>query len=245
MRHPHVFTILLLLGRIYNVYGVGVSSNEVEIMASYTGCEAGFFRLTYLGLPIGSNISRIANWQPLIDRLRLDYRVGRPIFSPLVAALLSSNISEDSKKFAWVKWSNILDSLDKRGLSVHVVKVIHGDEASIDIRGCRINGVWASIARSIFYLHSSGIVPLNSIRFKSRPVNVGRTKVEFDALSSDIANLEPEELLDSGTCIWSLSHNDKFSVNSVRKHIDDLSLPSLSPSTRRCKIIPGKDNIFM
>ncbi|GJQ94983.1 hypothetical protein Tco_0006122 [Tanacetum coccineum] len=132
--------------------------------------------------------------------------------------------SEDSKKLAWVKWSNILASLDKRGLGVHVVKAIHGDEASINIRGCYTNGFWASI---------------------SRPINVGRTKVEFDALSSDIANLEPEELLDFGTCIWSLSHDDKFLVNSVRKHIDELSLPSLSPSTWWCKIIPGKDNIFM
>ncbi|GKF67211.1 hypothetical protein Tco_0196890, partial [Tanacetum coccineum] len=63
----------------------------------------------------------------------------------------------------------------------------------------------------------------------SRPVNVGRTKAEFDALISKIASLEPEELFDSDTCIWSLSHDDKFLVNSVRKHIDELSRISLSP----------------
>ncbi|GKD43794.1 putative RNA-directed DNA polymerase, eukaryota, reverse transcriptase zinc-binding domain protein [Tanacetum coccineum] len=40
---------------------VRVSSNKVEIMASYTGCEAGFFPFTYLGLLIGSIMSRIAN----------------------------------------------------------------------------------------------------------------------------------------------------------------------------------------
>ncbi|GJT69161.1 hypothetical protein Tco_1028447 [Tanacetum coccineum] len=133
---------------------------------------------------------------------------------------------------------------------------IHGDEAGIDIRGCHTNGVWASIVGSIFHLHSSGIVPLNSIRFKiispgknkdcfiqqriangswfwdwSRPINVGRTKAEFDALISDVASLEPGELVDFDTCIWSLSHDDKFSVNSVRKHIDELSLPSLCPSS--------------
>ncbi|GJV04740.1 hypothetical protein Tco_1338309 [Tanacetum coccineum] len=49
---------------------VGVSSNEVEIMASYMGCEAGFFPFTYLGLPIGLNMSCIASWQPLIDRFK-------------------------------------------------------------------------------------------------------------------------------------------------------------------------------
>ncbi|GKD54780.1 hypothetical protein Tco_1288167, partial [Tanacetum coccineum] len=79
----------------------------------------------------------------------------------------------------------------------------------------------------------------------SRPVNVGRTKAEFDVLISDIANLEPEELVDYDTCIWSLFHDDKFLVNSVRKHIDELSLPSLSLSTRWCKTIPRKLNIFM
>ncbi|GKE37082.1 hypothetical protein Tco_1460487 [Tanacetum coccineum] len=64
----------------------------------------------------------------------------------------------------------------------------------------------------------------------SRPVNVGRTKAEFDALISNIANVDPEELVDSDTCIWSISHDDKFSVNSVRKHIDELSLPYLQVS---------------
>ncbi|GKD95870.1 hypothetical protein Tco_1379767 [Tanacetum coccineum] len=142
--------------------------------------------------------------------------------------------SEDSKKLVWVKWSNILASLDKGGLDA-----IHGDEAGINIRGCHTNGVWANIVRSIFHLHSSGIVPLNSIRSKvgdgssirfwkdTRLVNVGRTKAKFDALIYDIDSLEPEELVDSNTCIWSLSHDEIFLVNSVRKHIDELSLHRL------------------
>ncbi|GJS63714.1 hypothetical protein Tco_0678278 [Tanacetum coccineum] len=87
-------------------------------LASYTGCEAGFFPFTYLGLPIGSNGS-----------------------------------SEDFKKLAWVKWWNILASLNF-GIA---------------------NGSW-------FWDWS-------------RPVNVGRTKAEFDALISDIASLKPKSSL--------------------------------------------------
>ncbi|GJS20918.1 hypothetical protein Tco_0449550 [Tanacetum coccineum] len=111
----------------YNVYGVGVSSNEEEIMASYTGCEAGFFPFTYLGLPIGSNMSRIANWQPLIDRLRLDYRLeGQPsLYWWLPYSHQICARSEDSKKLAWVKWSNILASLDKGGLGVGSLKAFN------------------------------------------------------------------------------------------------------------------------
>ncbi|GJU29578.1 RNA-directed DNA polymerase, eukaryota, reverse transcriptase zinc-binding domain protein [Tanacetum coccineum] len=208
---------------------VRVSCNEVEIMASYTGCEAAFFPFTYLGLPNGSNMSRIANWQPLIDRFKARLSGWKASFLSigcrltLIKSVLGSlgnyylsifkvpetvvksfeslrasffwGSSEDFKKLAWVKWSNILASLDKGGLGVGSLKA-----------------------------------------FRFRPVNVGRTKAEFDALISDIANLKPEELVDSDTCIWSLSHDDKFSVNSVRKHIDELYLPSLSLSTGGVKL---------
>nr|GEY81571.1 RNA-directed DNA polymerase, eukaryota, reverse transcriptase zinc-binding domain protein [Tanacetum cinerariifolium] len=71
-----------------NVFGVGVSNSEVVSMAACTGCEADSFPLSYLGLPIGSNMSRIANCH------------------------------ESSKKLSWVKWSNILASFDNGGLGV-------------------------------------------------------------------------------------------------------------------------------
>ena len=47
-----------------------------------------------------------------------------------------------------------------------MVKAIHGNEAGIDLRGCQTNGVWSSIVGTINHLHSSVIIPLNSIRFK-------------------------------------------------------------------------------
>ncbi|GKB41285.1 hypothetical protein Tco_0886227 [Tanacetum coccineum] len=264
-----------------NVYGVGVSFNEVEIMASYTGCEAGFLAFTYLGLLIGLNMRRIANWQPLIDRFKARLSGWKANLLSIGGrlTLIKSVIGSLALRTPRIRWRLFYNS---NALWVHVVKAIHGDEACIDIRGCHTNGVWASIIGSIFHLHSSGIVPINSICFKAgdgssirfwkdtwldddplyirynklyhleknkdcfiqqriangscfwdwnRPVNVGRTKAEFDALISHIANLEPEELVDFDTCIWSLSHNDKFLMNSVRKHIDELYLPSLSPSS--------------
>ncbi|GJZ02372.1 hypothetical protein Tco_0520333 [Tanacetum coccineum] len=51
-------------------------------------------------------------------------------------------------------------------LWVKVVKLIHGDEAGIDINDCQTTGLWASIFGTISHLHSSGIVPLSSIHFK-------------------------------------------------------------------------------
>nr|GEW65315.1 putative RNA-directed DNA polymerase, eukaryota, reverse transcriptase zinc-binding domain protein [Tanacetum cinerariifolium] len=151
-------------------------------------------------------------------------------------------------------------------LWVQVIKSIHGEEAGVDLRGCQTNGVWASIVGTINHLHSSGIVPLSSIRFRVgdafsirfwkdtwlgneplciRPLVTCRSKSEFDKLILDIANLDEDEMADSDSCIWSLSHDGIFSVNLVRKLIDDLSLPTISPSTRWYKMIPKNVNIFM
>ncbi|GJS61759.1 hypothetical protein Tco_0656543 [Tanacetum coccineum] len=53
-----------------NIYGIGVSDDEVSNMARNPGCAAGIFPFTYLGLPIGSNMNRISCWKTLIDRFQ-------------------------------------------------------------------------------------------------------------------------------------------------------------------------------
>nr|GEW80080.1 RNA-directed DNA polymerase, eukaryota [Tanacetum cinerariifolium] len=64
-------------------------------------------------------------------------------------------------------------------------------------------------------------------------------------LSSTFSNMEIDDLVESDTCIWSLSNDDSFLVNSVRKHIDEHSLPSLFPCTQWYKMIPKKVIVFM
>ncbi|GKE16059.1 hypothetical protein Tco_1423636 [Tanacetum coccineum] len=51
-------------------------------------------------------------------------------------ALFFGGASVEKKKLVWIKWSNILASLDKGGL-VKVVKLVHGDEAGIELKGSR------------------------------------------------------------------------------------------------------------
>ncbi|GKE35215.1 hypothetical protein Tco_1454537 [Tanacetum coccineum] len=78
----------------------------------------------------------------------------------------------------------------------------------------------------------------------SRPITMGGTKTEFDNLILDIASLESDESVGSNSCIWNLSNDDTFSVNKVRKHIEECSLSMLSPSTRWYKMIPKKLLLF-
>nr|GEW57943.1 putative reverse transcriptase domain-containing protein [Tanacetum cinerariifolium] len=51
-----------------SIYGVGVPPEEMHHMASNTGCSAGSFPITYLGLSIGSNTSLTVNRKLLVDK---------------------------------------------------------------------------------------------------------------------------------------------------------------------------------
>ncbi|GJY70863.1 putative RNA-directed DNA polymerase [Tanacetum coccineum] len=50
------------------LYGVGVTTLEVNSLASMIRCLPSNFPCTYLGLPIGGNMSRCANWGILVDK---------------------------------------------------------------------------------------------------------------------------------------------------------------------------------
>ncbi|GKE70212.1 hypothetical protein Tco_1528284 [Tanacetum coccineum] len=52
------------------LYGIGAHSNDLNLIASAIGCQPSQLPCTYLGLPIGSNMSRCSNWSPLIDRFK-------------------------------------------------------------------------------------------------------------------------------------------------------------------------------
>ncbi|GKA94541.1 RNA-directed DNA polymerase, eukaryota, reverse transcriptase zinc-binding domain protein [Tanacetum coccineum] len=51
-----------------NVYGIGVSAEEVFLMANNTRCTSGSFPFVYLGLPICANMNNTSNWKLLLDR---------------------------------------------------------------------------------------------------------------------------------------------------------------------------------
>ncbi|GJT72269.1 hypothetical protein Tco_1031555 [Tanacetum coccineum] len=214
-----------------NLYGVGVSSNDIESMAAGTGCSTSNLPFSYLGLPIGSNMNHIANWNSLIERFKIrlsgwkanmlssgghltliksvlgslgiyyfsTFKVPEAVLKTLesLRALFFWGATGDTRKLAWIKWSNILASLDKGGLGVGSLKAFnnslllkwrwrllnnpsalwvevfiiritffffHGNEAGIE--RCKTNGLWARIVGTIYHLHSSGYVPLNSLRYQ-------------------------------------------------------------------------------
>ncbi|KAJ0907043.1 putative RNA-directed DNA polymerase [Helianthus annuus] len=50
-----------------NLFGVGMSFEDIEGMAAVVGCKAESFPCKYLGLTVGANMNRINNWRPVYD----------------------------------------------------------------------------------------------------------------------------------------------------------------------------------
>ncbi|GJU60060.1 RNA-directed DNA polymerase, eukaryota, reverse transcriptase zinc-binding domain protein [Tanacetum coccineum] len=152
---------------------------------------------SYLGLPIGSNMNMIVNWQHLIDHFRGKLSSWKANLLSiggrltLIKAVLGSlgiyymsifkcpesvinalesmratffwGGSGDNRKMAWIKWDNILASLDKEALWVRVIKAIHGDEAGFDFQGCNSNSIWSVIISSFSSSHDRDIITSDSL----------------------------------------------------------------------------------
>ncbi|GJZ43923.1 hypothetical protein Tco_0591178 [Tanacetum coccineum] len=172
------------------------------------------------------NMNRIAIGT--VDRAlqKFDYQLKlflRTLESP--CALVFSGVIKVTLKLAWIKWSNILASLDK---GVEVLKSIHGNEAGIELKGCQTNGLWARIVGTIYHLHLSGYVPLNSLRYQvgdgsmirfwkdtclwawdwRRP---GRALADLNNLLMDIGSLNVE--VDKDCVVSSLSTDRSYSTS--------------------------------
>ncbi|KAJ0599091.1 putative RNA-directed DNA polymerase [Helianthus annuus] len=50
-----------------NIFGIGVSESELDLVASRIGCNTGYFPIKYLGITVGANMNRIANRSPVVE----------------------------------------------------------------------------------------------------------------------------------------------------------------------------------
>ncbi|KAJ0856138.1 hypothetical protein HanRHA438_Chr14g0680971 [Helianthus annuus] len=68
MRCISLVTGLNINAKKCNLLGIGVSETDVASMAKFLNCKEGSLPFEYLGIPIGSNMKRACNWNPVIDR---------------------------------------------------------------------------------------------------------------------------------------------------------------------------------
>ncbi|KAJ0941986.1 putative RNA-directed DNA polymerase [Helianthus annuus] len=53
-----------------SLFGVGIDTEEVMLMANILRCRTGSFPFKYLGLQVGANMNLVRNWRPVIDTFK-------------------------------------------------------------------------------------------------------------------------------------------------------------------------------
>nr|GEV00450.1 reverse transcriptase domain, reverse transcriptase zinc-binding domain protein [Tanacetum cinerariifolium] len=235
-----------------NVFRIGVSSEEIEDMARLTGCLPGSVPFTYLGLPIGSNMNRLAHWNGLIEKFKSR-------LSNWMANLLSIGGRSTLIKA-------VLGSIGIYYMSIFKVpKSITSDIESLRAkffvwRGCRIQthdldkmgkgfsfpckgwfGYWLDPNPNCVVVDRFVNGEWN-LKW-SRPIVSGRN---LDYLIS--LNFDLEQILSftgRDEVMWELGNDATFTVKETREHIDDNILQTLDAPTIWCKSIPRKVNIFL
>nr|GEU62975.1 hypothetical protein [Tanacetum cinerariifolium] len=202
-----------------NVYGIGVSNNDIEGMARITGCSAGSFLFTYLGLPIGLS-SRLTLVHAILGSVGIYYMSIFKVLETIISSLerLRSKFfwgaEHHSNKLIMIKWENALASFEGGGGETHP-NCNASDRFS--------SGEWAC--------------------HWSRPITSRRCLDMIHSLKAELHSLSPST--DRDPLRWGLTHDVSFTVGATRKHIDDVILPTLSVEISWCNILPRKVNILI
>ncbi|GJS65193.1 putative RNA-directed DNA polymerase, eukaryota, reverse transcriptase zinc-binding domain protein [Tanacetum coccineum] len=222
-----------------NVYEIGVSSEEIEDMARATGC---------------------ASESCLLGRQICCLLEGVSLYIKQYSG--ASGGSGDNKKMSWIKWENILASHDKGVLGIgslkafnlallqkwrwrlvtisdslwaRVVKVIHGVDTGMELKGYNSsgNGPLSTRYNRLFHLDANPNCMLaNRVSDDTWTWNWKRQRLgsrneeSLEILKTKIVHVQVNDCPDSWH--WNAADDGVFSVNVTRLHVDDCIFPSLS-----------------
>nr|GEV67545.1 RNA-directed DNA polymerase, eukaryota [Tanacetum cinerariifolium] len=170
---------------------VGVPFEDVELLATLTGCNAMASPFCYLGLPIDYNMALVKNWDLIIDKFSKS-------LSKWKASLLSIGGRSTLIIRFWallIAWNLALASKEKKGLGIgslyslnhaliqkwrwgflniaqalwaRLIVSIRGtnEDASSFFSHVQNQRVWGRIIGSINNMHEKGFIPYSSIKWR-------------------------------------------------------------------------------
>ncbi|XP_071694765.1 uncharacterized protein [Rutidosis leptorrhynchoides] len=233
-----------------HIFGLGVPSSEIDLMAHRVGCKVGDFPFTYLGLPMGRNMNRVESWKPVTEKFN----------SRL------SNWREKSISFG--------GRVEPNSLWPSIIKSIHGANGPLlpsDLnRSKGKRGVWLNILRAGLDIERSGIDFGNSFYkvigdgsnsqfwtdcwlgdspLKDRLPRLFRLDQDQSALEGNRIRWSDSgwEDVNLDSWAWRLANNGVFTTKILTKLNDEKLLPSNGSrvGTLKNNLVPSKVEIFI
>ncbi|GJU44289.1 RNA-directed DNA polymerase, eukaryota, reverse transcriptase zinc-binding domain protein [Tanacetum coccineum] len=240
--------------------GIGVSSNVVAAAASLIGCCILTAPFNYLGMKVGSNMSRINSWDDVISKvfsrlskwkLKLLSIGGHLTLLKLVLTLIPlyhmsifKNMVLTSKKNGGLGVSRALDThklIPRRSSWQDVILAIHSlqSKGEVELKVLYKKLYALEMCKSISVTEKMGH-PSLSHSFRRMPRG-GVQQKNYGLLCSKVADLVLPNISDRWC--WSLEGSQEFSVKSSRILIDNTILPKAEVPTRWLRVVPIKVNV--
>ncbi|XP_071719302.1 uncharacterized protein [Rutidosis leptorrhynchoides] len=162
------------------LFGFGVNDSQINEFVQELGCSKGTFPFTYFGLPIGVNMSNVANWKVLEDRFRKKlsgWKVnvlsvgGRLILKKLVLGTSHDKGGLDVGNlrpfnygllFKWI-WRFVSSP---NAIWSSIIAALYGVNAGLDGKPICCKGIWYNIVNSFSKVRNKGLLPSNVLRVK-------------------------------------------------------------------------------
>nr|GEW16639.1 RNA-directed DNA polymerase, eukaryota, reverse transcriptase zinc-binding domain protein [Tanacetum cinerariifolium] len=231
-----------------SIYGLGVNSSEISLMADRLGCMANKLPFTYLGVKVGANMAHI---RALPTYYMLLFRVPDGVLNQLERLRNSFFFGVDI------------------GLWLDVIKVIHVSNGAHDqpLPNYLGSSVRNMVRKAIGNLKSKNV---DLMKFCQKVIGNGYStsfchekwlgeecfKVRFNRLRprggiEECQWIEFSQLLSSVVLSsasdhwsWSLNGDGVFSIKSAREVIDNHVLANSTSTTRWSKLLHIKVNVF-
>ncbi|KAJ9553569.1 LOW QUALITY PROTEIN: hypothetical protein OSB04_017614 [Centaurea solstitialis] len=254
--------------------GVTVTKEEVISMSRRLDCKEESIPFIYLGLPVGGNMKSAKNWQPLIDKFcaklsswkakTLSFggrcclcksvlgALGTYMFSLYKAPKKVINTLEgirrrflwggtsETKKICWAAWEKVIRDKKCGGLGIGSLRALN--LALLTKWRWREktepNAMWIMIVKSCAdSLRSSGLRSSTGGSWTPFAKDLNEVGINVSTF------LKPSG--DGSSWVWELDSSNIYSVKSLRKLIDGITLPAAEKETEWIRWIPSKNNIHL
>nr|GEX42708.1 RNA-directed DNA polymerase, eukaryota [Tanacetum cinerariifolium] len=234
------------------IMGVLVDSDKVKCDASKLKCLILKTPFSYLDLKVGGSMSRVHTW----NEMWRFYTQNTSLWVRVIKAILGDDEKvggyvKDGAKSCWLSIVNEIYSLKNKvinSLDFMHVKLGNGDKTAfwedIWIEGKALKNRYPRIysletCKLIIVGMKLAQTSLNS-SFRRVPSG-GVEQEQFDELLALVHDVTLTPMSDRW--IWASESSGDFFVASVRKVIDDKSLPKVDSKTRWIKCVPIKVNV--
>nr|GEU95822.1 RNA-directed DNA polymerase, eukaryota [Tanacetum cinerariifolium] len=236
-----------------------VSSNIVAAAASLISCSILTALFNYLGVKVGSNMSRITSWDDVISKVSSRLSKWKPkllsiggLLSLLKSVLTSIPLYHMSIFKVSIDVLNHLESIRRNlfygvdgsdrklawiGWNMVITSKTNGGEVALKVLYKRLYAL--EMCKSISVAEKMGH-PSLSYSFHRMPRG-GVEQKNYDLLCSKVTDLVLPNISDRWC--WSLEGSQEFSVKSSRILIDNTILPKAEVPTRWLRVVPIKVNV--